>query len=545
LIDFEKERWFPPLLPKPTVETRNVLPRWQRLKSTPKQELHSCGKNLTGKVNASSITRFDIKWKQDKNLENAYELLEASLIYGPNTSTKDAAEYVHDIKNGAANGFRLLAETFLSEKTQPNTDVTREIAKVKIAKLKKRIIAHPHDAISSIEIARLQTTIGQNKSAKKYIERALKIAPENRYALRSSARFFWHVGEREEALNTLRQSNSLRYDPWLQASEVAFCDLLGRPAHWAHKRSRELKSRQHGDITTSELSAGLAAWELNHGTAKAAKKLFATSMKAPTENAAAQLSWTKTQELLPSFEIPTFQFQDYEAKLYQSYRNSDANGILSAANTWLHAEPYSTYAAISGSSAALSLLDLPSHSIALCERGLIANPNNFTLINNKCVAHLRLGEFTEADKLITSLKNVKTNEDNQVFVDAANGLKLFRQGKILEGRDLYIKSITTSADRKDLRLLFRAVIFWMEEEAIAGTSDLESIQPFMDIIDERIKELNRLELGFKFLWTMSKARIINQLKKNSLQSDLLNAIANPADPNQIYKLVEHAETDDE
>jgi hypothetical protein len=58
------------------------------------------------------------------------------------------------------------------------------------------------------------------------------LAPNHRFALRSAARFFLHVGKPDDAQTILRRSEATRRDPWLMAAEIAVSTVADRTPRW-------------------------------------------------------------------------------------------------------------------------------------------------------------------------------------------------------------------------------------------------------------------------------------------------------------------------
>ena len=232
-------------------DDRNVLPRWRSIRDTPRVELLSAKKYkkplfLGNNIRAALTT----KWQKAPTIENAFEVLEASLVYGADENTSLAAQQL--VRKGSKTSKKIidiatdcLQKTNVENSAQllPQRQTFNQI-KQNIRGLKKHLSLNHRDAISSIEVARLQASIGQLIPARKYADRALKIAPENRYILRSTARFFWHSNENDKALDILRNSDSLRHDPWLQASEVAFCSLMGKAPFLGNKTTERVEKFQ-------------------------------------------------------------------------------------------------------------------------------------------------------------------------------------------------------------------------------------------------------------------------------------------------------------
>lgn len=227
------------------------------------------------------------------------EVVDGALLFGPSATACAAAEQVLS-KGSQAVPLAKEAAAQVLEHEQPRrpeafSDTWSDTHK-RIRQLRQRLILNPRDAISSIEIARLQATIGQARRAGGYVERALKAAPNSRFVLRSAARYFLHIGEEDKALRTIQTSDAVRSDLWIQAAEVAISDLMEKSPRWGARQIRSISSAKSLKIQYSELAAGLAMLEAREGARRRARKLIERSLDAPTDNSLAQAIWFQTRD---------------------------------------------------------------------------------------------------------------------------------------------------------------------------------------------------------------------------------------------------------
>ena len=75
----------------------------------------------------------------------------------------------------------------------------------------------------------------KSQKAERAIRAALQLAPNNRFVLRSAARFI-HIGEPEIARTLLVGAEAIQSDPWLMASEIAIAEFLGKPSRLPKNR---------------------------------------------------------------------------------------------------------------------------------------------------------------------------------------------------------------------------------------------------------------------------------------------------------------------
>jgi tetratricopeptide (TPR) repeat protein len=161
-------------------------------------------------------------WEKSGKLLHAADLVGSALILNcfDDEQTNQAAQFI--LKNEKRVSVSLLEVTQsylrLSKKEPfplPEIIIPEESKRFfsVIAGLKKRIREYPRNPILWMDLAFYYSAIGQTRAAEHAVTIALSLNSENRYLLRSGARFYMHVGTPDKALHFLRRSAVGNYDP--------------------------------------------------------------------------------------------------------------------------------------------------------------------------------------------------------------------------------------------------------------------------------------------------------------------------------------------
>jgi hypothetical protein len=224
---------------------RHIFPRWRGFSSTAKlgelnfanaiedNDLHVVNSFLDKELRSLDAT---------PSLWNSLDTLATAIVAGRRTEVFRLSNLV--LRNPNTPKFAISYLTRVE--TNPellSSDVLELVGpnanRLDIHESRRRLHFNPHDASEWVDLARAYTIAGVDEKGRRAIRIALNLAPENRFVLRSSSRFYIHVGETEEAHRLLARSNRLRTDPWLLASEIAIADSMG-------KTSRNIRSaREH------------------------------------------------------------------------------------------------------------------------------------------------------------------------------------------------------------------------------------------------------------------------------------------------------------
>ncbi len=497
---------------------RSVIPRWRPLDKTPAFELRSSSRRApASRLSADLHEQAVERWEHSRSIENAAEVVDGALIFGLTPNASEAAQQILSPDSEAMPSTQRAAKRLLNQRSSEQTVEVTDISESgperqykTIHKLKQRLRLYPRDAITAMEIARLQSIIGQTDRARSYVERALKSAPDNRYILRSSARFFLHSTEQEQALRIVQNSDSVRSDPWIQAAEVAICTLLDKSPRWGAKEVRSLSSAATLGVQYSELAAGLAMHELKNGNRRMARKLVEKSLCAPTENALAQAIWLETREhigLRTGFSIDIAPGA-FEAGVLKAIDQHDAKIVISNARGWILDEPFSLRPAMIGSFYCAAHFGSHETAIYFADRGLRANPNNPSLLNNKLVSLASIGKIDEARAILRHLEKYRYDPDFRVHYLAAQGITAFRGGHIDDGRQWYSEAVKVAHDDDTPDLAFLACAYWLEQEAVASVNSQSYIDEAIELVDSEIMQGRpKIRDTLIFTWNAMKARI--------------------------------------
>ena len=271
---------------------------------------------------------------------------------------------------------------------------------------------------------------------------ALKLAPDNRYVLRSAARLLIHVERPIDAAKTLRNSSAIRHDPWVMAAEISASEIAGIGSKSA-QRAKKILIDQSDPSFFTELAGSFATLQLYSGNVKGAAKNFRLSLVDPTENAVAQAAWAAQQ--IPSVQPSPEQLEidrGFEVRAIVHYRAGEIDAALDCLAQWGVDEPFSSRPFIMGSYIACIATRDFERAVRFCEFGLQSNTTDETLWNNYAVSLAltsRVADAREAFQLATS--GMVDNSLPGYIALATEGLLLFREGFADAGRAKYIESI--------------------------------------------------------------------------------------------------------
>ena len=218
-------------------KSRQIIPRWytfhtaRLLGDVAPLRAQQLPKDLV----KSAIARRERDWVDLKQLTYAIDLIGTAIALNDFSSPhlSEAVNFVLKNKDIASGLATELAEKLLNRGNTPtDQDNQSHLFTDKsqfyhwIGQLKKDVRDYPLNSIKWAELAFFYSVIGQNHAAEHAMGAAMAFTHENRYILRSAARFYLHRGDPEEAIFHLRRSQLLNVDPWIMASEIAICDAF-------------------------------------------------------------------------------------------------------------------------------------------------------------------------------------------------------------------------------------------------------------------------------------------------------------------------------
>jgi tetratricopeptide (TPR) repeat protein len=372
----------------------------------------------------------------------AVELLNVAVTEHDAAAARKAAEYLkrHNFMPDSIS--RLISQTLgdpLPLRVEPELNP--------IGRLKRLLHRDPNNPLVWANLSREYAIFGDKERSIKAMQGALHTGMDHRWITRIAARVCVHFEEPDRAHALILRNGNIRSDPWLIATEMA----VSRKAEKQSKLLSIGKNFLESNISArhlSELASSFATQELRNGAEKKAKKLFKQSLIEPNQNALAQAKWAERSSGLKKLvETPAYEnVAAYEAQYWEAYSKKDMQTALQYAKQWFNEEPYSSGPAIAISYLA-SLLDDYALVEKITTKGLVANPNNWTLKLNQIFAWIASNNLRaptavmmeESKWRIQKLEELAQDSDWQVAAHAiANiGMLLYRTGDIASGKQRY------------------------------------------------------------------------------------------------------------
>lgn len=458
---------------------RDVLPRWRSVRRTAEAgEFQSLRDRLPLEPDhEDEIDEFESRWREVGTDVAAGEFVAAATVAGEPERAAEAAKVLTESRRLPF--MATLADSGANARSRRRSpDSSREFFHGRIAQEKRRLRNDPRNAVTWADLARRYTVLGQFEQAAHALEIALALAPDSRYMLRIASRFYVHIGEPERAFSLLNDSARTREDPWLAAAHLSVASVANLPVGSLRQARRIAENTDFLEIERSELESELGTLDLRAGSDRKARKLFRSSLVAPTDNSLAQVEWASHK--LSAFDVPLEEidipFAD-EARARAATQAGRWEAALGDALNWIDDQQFDPRATTHGSYiAAVGLQDYQTCT-HLAEIGLRANPDDVTLANNLAFAQIHLGDFESAADTLGAISDTGTEPGEETAVLATRGLLAFRTGAVEEGRRLYAEAIASAARRKARRqeAMARAMLLTEELRAVPQAVSAEMI----------------------------------------------------------------------
>jgi tetratricopeptide (TPR) repeat protein len=460
------------------------------------------------------------EWERDQSIEVAAELVGTAIVLGRTGEVVPAARLLADAGSDATATLREMALHALGESpARPSPKrashpgrLERSSLYIQISRLRQYLHRNPRDAYGWVDIARVYTILGQNAKARQALFAAVAIAPEDRFVLRASARYFVHVEEPNAAQSLLLRARSTAQDPWLMAAEIAVAQSVDRTSPNVSQAIKYLKLNTWPPRSRSELSGSVGTQLLYDGATQQARQFFRNSLVDGTENAIAQVEWAsaRTSGLIVPAELLRGP-DSHEARALRDRTTGNWDDAIDRCWDWLEYEPTSTRPLVMGSYVASIAHEDGEVILEFTERGLDTEPNNAILLNNKAVGLLYLGRIEEAVNILSKIVIENVSMNGQPVLYATTGLCLFRSGDPVAGRTFYERAISHPYASQDRRV--HALALWhlaleetrihsQEAQAVIERAEraskeikLPEIGTLRDRIAARTKESNRRQYG--------------------------------------------------
>ncbi|MFT3728605.1 MAG: hypothetical protein QM759_12340 [Terricaulis sp.] len=449
---------------------RKVIPRWRSLGETPQVELGAAS-NIPRKGSTIQMPTDALdSWRANPTIESASELLAAAPLFGPSPEIAPAARFLRKNVDVLSSGVERIVEWYEARTAIPVGDtvgapIAEEDARKNIGALKRELTLAPANPIANVELARLHSVLGQAKPARRAMNRALLLAPNNRFVLRSAVRMLVSQDRFDEGLAVLR--NAPQTDPWLAATKISLADLMQQAPDNVSRAMQLVDDRAPHQI--SELAAALGTLELGAGfSSKLAKRLFKRSAQAPNDNTVAQIRWANETRGIP-FETNLLTTEkSFEARTGQAVRQKDWAQAVRNTLLWLADEPFAKLPATDGCFWAAELRRDFGTAELLATVGLTAHPNDITLLNNRAYARANRGNVIGARADLAAAKARSHSTADEIFLIATEGCIHYRSDEYSLGAELYERAIRRALDGSNHDSAQRALLHWLHEEQRIG-----------------------------------------------------------------------------
>lgn len=433
---------------------RKVLPRW-RAPAESMDELAAVRAPESMRARPGWMEKLTSDFESSPGAATGRELIETAFVLG-----KDLGAIIRQ---------KILEAGFVTPSFDRKQNVillstsAKQFSEAKIRETRSILKKEPSQPLAWTELARHHLSRGNADKATKAMQCALSLAPENRYVLRSAARFFELIGDPDQALHALKRSGRLSLDPWLLSADIA---LNGDQRSNSIKMGMRMLSEENGAPRNfTELAAAVGTVEHNNGRHKSAKKMIAQSLLDPNENSIAQAIYISQQDskIKLSDEILNRPLT-YEARARRHFAEAAWKESMQQCVKWLRDEPFDSRPALLGSALSFdSRLTQEAYDIAT--EGLSCVPNDALLLNNRAVAGAYLGKLRGA--LTDVVQALKFNPDRPYLL-ATFGLVAYRCNMIDIGAKAYGQAIAWLMKKKDSEAVVRAYLFWLREAVRAG-----------------------------------------------------------------------------
>ena len=456
---------------------RRVIPRWRDFATT--AALGELGPLKPGAV--PDAPRADLKeakqnWASFKSPLAAGELLTAALIERDWEALTEAATFLSGDDVAAPEFTKEIARHAVEwAATQNPFPAPQESAtqaplfnRSIIGSIRRTLANFPYSAIHWIELALGYSIIGRPEKARRAVATALHLAPNDRFVLRCATRFFLHQDDPDRAMNVLNASRRTASDAWLLSAHLSVATILEKDSKFYKQARNTFESQSIPPFHLSELGSALATTELIDGNDRKAKKLFKAALVDPTENALAQALWARNQIALEQQDNLLNLPRSFEANARFLLQAEKWDQAVTATEGWLNDEPFSGRPAILGSFLAGAAQQDFAKSERLARFGLVANPNEPTLINNLAFAQACSGNPDEATRTLSQFPKKDLTPEQETALIATAGLIEYRSGKFEAGRVKYREAIEYARIHKLSSHRLRATIHYAREELRAN-----------------------------------------------------------------------------
>lgn len=459
--------------------SRQVVPRW-RSSATSARLAESQPSTVAAKSPAKDAlpaeTRSYVEeqlahWKLDPTYGVAADILNFSHIPEIRDLLVEPAKFILVEPTDVSPQLLAIANHIVGNTSYTQYDDENAYYQQEISRLKRHLYINPRNSIALIDMARIYAIQGQNDHAANAIKMACILEPNNRFVLRSAARFYTHHNESDRALAILRKSPRTAEDPWLMASMIAVETLLGKSPVMFKKAQRILEGGRFAPIHLAELGAALGTLHMEDGQAKTAKRTFNIALQAPNDNTVAQAVWFVNHHSMTMNIMPEWLKDRYssEAQYYDFEKRGDYAAALAAATSWFEDEPFSSRP-LRACAHAASIIGKYALAESHMRQALKLVPNEIECKNNLVFTFAAQDKIKEAVELLHDTIQQEMSESGAVsgHTLANLGMYYYRTGHMDRGYSYYQSAYSLFDSKKESASKSLAMAYWVLEATHAN-----------------------------------------------------------------------------
>lgn len=476
------------------IQSRQVIPRWNSATSAAALGERSASRPFTNTdrtLRSLRIARHDYEQHQSEAAANEYLQTANMLGLANDPLAMEIVATFPRVSSALAQARIIRAREGVSDPATPNQVLSvadhRAFAGRKVHVLRRIVRTSSDRPLAWSELSRQYLILGQDDKARRAMQAAIQLAPDNVYLTRCAARMYTHLDEHGAALKLLHRHSRSEGNPWLLSAEVAISSSIGKtPRNIRHAQDVLVRNRANSH-SLSELASAVGTVELNRGSRKRARELFAKSLISPTENSLAQAQWCVSGG--ESLGIPDAAWQvssSHEALALAARSEVDFATMMDCCQSWFASEPFSSRPAVLASTVGFDATLRP-RAKAFATLGLEYAPTSAALLNNRAVCHAYDGSTDLAFDDLSAAIKVPGFTMHGVAL-ATLGLICYRSGKPELGQECYKKSIRFFNSCGEMESALRASVHWAIEESLFDYTKGERV--FNDVRD-RCRRVDR------------------------------------------------------
>ncbi|MDO8771031.1 MAG: hypothetical protein Q7K57_20445 [Burkholderiaceae bacterium] len=456
-------------------EPRNVVPRWRssgRTAATNEAVFGAAKRKVDYSIDlALSETEFTLT----PSVPIASELMFLAKEASNTDLAQKAAKFILGERDSIASASLIRFAEKISGPDIVQASVAAKTGKEFLSEGRRLLSLEYRNPVLLVDMARELTSLGHHQSALRYIRAAVALAPASRFVVRSSARYYLHVGDHDQAHDILRRSPGIKTDPWIQASELAVATIRNRPSMLSKQTFRALLDAKHIGPERAELASAVATMELKSGSNKNAKQLFNKALVSPNDNSLAQAEWAADRLKLVVDERALKTPLSFEANSNHAYRRMEMGEAISHAKNWALDEPFASRP-LGSLNYFYSLEDDFVNALQSAEQAIrIEHGERLILQLNRLFAKIQLGQIDESYAELLRFSQHSDAKFHAVHLLADYGALAYATGDTLQGRLFYERSIELARRRHDSHSEGQAMAFYARAAVAHGDPQVTEI----------------------------------------------------------------------